>query len=80
MFTKKFALSVVRITGSIFMFAITLDMYVIVFHAMLYGNVVTVQFNAFAEAQVEYILFLLMLPFIIASIILNIRKFKYTKK
>jgi len=58
------------------MFFITLDMYVIVFHAWMYGHSVNVEFNAFAEAQVEYVLFALAFPVIIASLILRVRDFR----
>ena len=73
---KKVATSIVRISGRIFMFVITLDMYIIVLHAMVYGHSVNVHFNAFAEAYLEYFLFLCMFPVIILSILLDVKEFR----
>ena len=77
---REAVFSIIRISGKIFMFAITMDMYVIVLHAFIYGHSVNVHFNAFAEAYLEYVLFLLMFPIIILSIVLDVREFKKRKR
>jgi len=78
--TKDTIIATIRISGKLFMFAIALDMYAIVGAAFLYGHSVNVHFNAFAEAYVEYFLFLLMFPIIVASLILDVRAFRKEKK
>lgn len=77
---RGFARSIIKISGTIFMFVITIDMYIVLFHAMLWNHSVVVEFNQFGEAIIEYILFILMLPFIVASVIIRIGEWKNRRK
>ena len=62
-----------RLAGIIFSFFITANFYVIVFVAMLNDHAVTVYFNHFREATIEYILYLLLIPILLYSFGCEIR-------
>ena len=59
-------------------FFITANFYVIVITAMLYGNSVTVYFNHYNEAIIEYIIYTLIAPIIFYAFYMEIRL--YTRK
>lgn len=64
------------IAGSILSFAIVINFYIILFVAMMHGGKVTVYFNIFGEAVLEYIVYLIILPFIVYSFWLKLKMYR----
>jgi len=62
------------------MFAITINFYIWLFVAMLHGGEVTVYFNHFGEALIEYIIYFIILPVMVYSIYYELRETKRRKK
>ena len=69
----------IRYAGVMFAFFITINFYVIMIVAMLNNNVVTVYFNHFGEAIVEYIMYFALAPIIAYSYIYEVIKFRRKK-
>jgi len=61
------------------MFAITINFYIWLFVAMLHGGEVTVYFNHFGEAVLEYIIYLIILPVMVYSIYYELKETKKRK-
>jgi len=54
------------------MFAITINFYIILFVAMFNEHAVTVLFNHFNEALIEYVIYIAILPIIVYSVIYEV--------
>jgi hypothetical protein len=68
--------SIIRIAGVILMFMITINFYIILFVAMMHNGTAFVHFNHFNEGLIEYIIYMILLPIIIVSFVLNLRTYK----
>lgn len=72
--------SILSISGIIFMAAIVINFYIIIFFAILFNGSVYVRFNHFGEAHIEYIIYVLILPVIAYSCYTHVRAFRRRKK
>ena len=77
---REIAKSITRISGTILMFVVTLNFYLILVIAMFNNHQVGVYFNVFGEAKIEYVLYAIMLPIILYSCYSHIQEFKKKKK
>jgi len=71
---------VLRLSGTIFAFYITINFYIFMFTAMFTNNVTVVYWNHFQEASIEYIVYLLLLPVIIYATVAQVRLHKKLMK
>jgi len=69
-----------RVSGIIIMFYIVINFYFFMFVAMTSNGVVTVYFNKLGEATFEYIMYILLLPLITLSFILEIKEYTNKRK
>ena len=74
------AKAILRISGTILMFAVTLNFYIILVFAMFNNHEVGVYFNMFGEAKLEYVMFMLIAPVIAYSCYSHIQEFRVKKK
>ena len=65
--------SLIRVSGIILMFYLVINFYFFVFVSMTNGGVVTVYFNHFNEALVEYVIYIIILPILIISFLLELK-------
>jgi len=70
----------IRYAGVMFSFFITANFYVILIVAMLNNNAVTVYFNHFDEALIEYIIYILIAPIMLYSFTYEVIKFRRSKR
>jgi len=70
----------IRYAGIMFSFFITANFYVITIVAMLNDNAVTVYYNHFGEALIEYIIYIALIPILLYSFYYEITKFRRSKK
>jgi len=70
---QKSLFSLIRVSGIILMFYLVINFYFFVFVSMANGGVVTVYFNHFGEALTEYIIYVLILPILLISFILELK-------
>ena len=72
--------SVIKISGTIITFFITINFYIILTTAMVLGNnAVNVYFNIFGEALIEYVMYALLFPIIVYSFYLHIKSYRKNK-
>jgi len=71
---------ILRLSGTVFAFYITINYYIFMFVAMLTNDVTVVHWNHFQEASIEYIVYLLLLPVIIYGTISQVRLHKKLMK
>lgn len=69
----KSILSLVRTSGVILMFYIVVNFYFFVVVAMMNDGVVVVYFNRLNEGLIEYIMYAVISPVIVASFILELK-------
>jgi len=69
-----------RMAGVIFMFMIVVNFYIILFVAMMNDGVVVVYFNHFGEGIFEYVMYMLLLPLLVISFILNFIEYRKRKE
>jgi len=69
----------IRYAGIMFAFFITANFYVIMIVAMINNNAVTVYFDHFGEATIEYILYFLLAPILLYSFYYEVSKFRRAK-
>ena len=67
---------VVKISGTIIMFFITINFYIILTVAIISDNSVNVYFNFLGEALIEYIMYALLFPIIVYSFYLHIKAYR----
>lgn len=73
--------SIIKISGTIIMFFITVNFYIILTTAMVLGNdAVNVYFNIFGEAMIEYIMYALLFPIIVYSLYLHVKEYRKGRK
>lgn len=73
--------SVIKISGTIIMFFITINFYIILTTAMVLGNdAVNVYFNIFGEALIEYVMYALLFPIVVYSLYLHVKGYKKDRK
>ena len=72
--------SIISISGTVFMVAIVINFYIILFFAVLYGDIVYVEFNRYNEAHLEYIIYILILPLMIYSIYSHVQTFRKNRR
>jgi len=61
-------------------FAIVINFYIWLFVAILNGGKVTVYFNHFGEAVIEYIVYLIIFPIMVYALWYDIKKFREVHK
>ena len=69
----------IKVIGDITTYAITINFYVWLFVAMFSNNQVTVYFNHFNEALLEYIIYIILLPIMTYSTFINLRTYRRRK-
>lgn len=74
------AKSILSISGIVFMVAIVINFYIIIFFAILFDNTVYVRFDYFGEAHIEYIIYVLILPVIVYSCYTHIKAFRNNRR
>ena len=62
------------------MFAVTINFYIILFVAMFNDNAVTVLFNHFKEAKIEYGIYIGIFPIIVYSLYYEIQETRKRRK
>lgn len=71
--------SVIKISGIIIMFFITINFYIILAIAMISGGSVNVYFNILGEALIEYVMYALLFPIIVYSFYLHVKSYRKNK-
>ena len=73
--------SLVRVSGVIIMFYIVINFYWFLFVAMLDGGgVVTIYFNHLNEGLIELIMYIMLIPLIVASFVLEIKQYSVERR
>lgn len=71
---------IIRISGTIITFVITINFYIFLLVAMTHDDIVVVYFNHFGEGLLEYVVYLLLLPVIMASFCLHLKEYRREMK
>lgn len=62
--------------GNAFSFAVVINFYIWLFFAIMQDGKVTIQFNFFGEALIEYIIYAIILPVIAYAFWWDLKKYK----
>ena len=66
----------VKSLGNAFSFAVVINFYIWLFFAIMQDGEVTVQFNFFGEALIEYIIYIVIFPIIAYAFWYDLKKYR----
>jgi len=69
----------IKVLGDTLSFAVVINFYIWLLVAMFNDGIVNVQFNHFNEALLEYIVYIIILPIITYSVIVDVKAYKKRK-